>query len=141
MKTVDLQELGKYLRKKGISPTKALNIIQRSVEQDKTRGPKFQWKMLRFTLYLWERHKEYRSDPPHKGLGKRIDTIKRLCKTTRYVDFYRAYSDEKFNYENECKRLADLVSEPRQRKYFNSKYFKLEGKQDKIPQPLIDKLR
>mgnify|MGYP003121571300 CR=1 len=141
MKTVDLQELGKYLRKKGISPTKALNIIQRSVEQDKTRGPKFQWKMLRFTLYLWERHKEYRSDPPHKGLGKRIDTIKRLCKTTRYVDFYRAYSDEKFNYENECKRLADLVSEPRQRKYFNSKYFKLEGRQDKMAQPLIDKLR
>jgi len=141
MKTVDLQELGKYLRKKGISPTKALNIIQRSVEQDKTRGPKFQWKMLRFTLYLWQRHKEYRSDPPHKGLGKRIDTIKRLCKTTRYVDFYRAYSDEKFNYENECKRLADLVSEPRQRKYFNSKYFKLEGRQDKMAQPLIDKLR
>ena len=141
MKTVDLQELGKYLRKKGISPTKALNIIQRSVEQDKTRGPKFQWKMLRFTLYLWERHKEYRSDPPHKGLGKRIDTIKRLCKTTRYVDFYRAYLDEKFNYENECKRLADLVSEPRQRKYFNSKYFKLEGRQDKMAQPLIDKLR
>jgi len=141
MKTVDLQELGKYLRKKGISPTKALNIIQRSVEQDKTRGPKFQWKMLRFTLYLWERHKEYRSDPPHKGLGKRIDTIKRLCKTLRYVDFYKAYSDEKFNYENECKRLADLVSEPRQRKYFNSKYFKLEGRQDKMAQPLIDKLR
>jgi|TARA_R100001594_G_scaffold9948_1_gene23738 hypothetical protein len=141
MKTVDLQELGKYLRKKGISPTKALNIIQRSVEQDKTRGPKFQWKMLRFTLYLWERHKEYRSDPPHKGLGKRIDTIKRLCKTTRYVDFYRAYSEEKFNYDNECKRLADLVSEPRQRKYFNSKYFKLEGRQDKMAQPLIDKLR
>ena len=141
MKTVDLQELGKYLRKKGISPTKALNIIQRSVEQDKTRGPKFQWKMLRFTLYLWERHKEYRSDPPHKGLGKRIDTIKRLCKTTRYVDFYKAYLDEKFNYENECKRLADLVSEPRQRKYFNSKYFKLEGRQDKMAQPLIDKLR
>ena len=141
MKTVDLQELGKYLRKKGISPTKALNIIQRSVEQGKTRGPKFQWKMLRFTLYLWERHKEYRSDPPHKGLGKRIDTIKRLCKTTRYVDFYRAYSEEKFNYDNECKRLADLVSEPRQRKYFNSKYFKLEGRQDKMAQPLIDKLR
>ena len=145
MKTVDLQELGRYLRKKGISPTKALNIIQRSVEKDKTRGPKFQWKMLRFQVYLWERHKEYKSDPPHKGLGKRIDTIKRLCKTHKYVSFYLAYfKDEgstKFNYENECKRLADLVSEPRQRKYFNSKYFKLEGRQDKMPQPLIDKLR
>ncbi len=96
-------------------------------------------------MYLWERHKEYRSDPPHKGLGKRIDTIKRLCKTNKYVTFYLAYfKDEgstKFNYENECKRLADLVSEPRQRKYFNSKYFKLEGRQDKMPQPLIDKLR
>ena len=119
MKVIDLQELGKYLREKGISPTRALNIIQRSIEKDKTRGPKFTWKMLRLQLYIWERHKEYKSDPPHKGLGKRIDTIKRLCKQDRYKNFYKVYFNIKnFRYEDECKKLADLVSEPRQRKYF-----------------------
>jgi len=144
MKTVDLQELGRYLRKKGISPTKALNIIQRSIDRDKTRGPKFQWKMMRLQFYIWERHKEYRSDPPHKGLGKRIDTIKRLCKQPLYLQYFKAYSDfNDYDYKDEVRRLADLVSEPRQRKYFSSKYILLRTFSEKkpMPQPLIDKLR
>ena len=143
MKVVDLQELGGYLKKQGISPTKALNIIQRSIERDKTRGPKFQWKMFRFQMYLWERHKEYRSDPPHKGLGKRVDTIKRLCKQKHYKLMYKTYFDLKdFNFEDDCRRLADLVSAPRQRKYFVSRFFYAsERLQQLFPQPLIDKLR
>ena len=145
MKAIDLQELSKYLKEKGISPTRALNIIQRAVEKKKPRGPKFTWKMMRLQMYIWERHKEYREDPPHKGLGKRIDTIKRTCKLGWYLSSYKVFHkfpDEKFIYENECKKLADLVSEPRQRKYFVSKYLRLESdKKKNMPQPLIDKLR
>tara|TARA_B100000959_G_scaffold123847_1_gene129939 strand:+ start:180 stop:527 length:348 start_codon:yes stop_codon:yes gene_type:complete len=57
-KTYSSQELGRFLRENNISPTEAVNIIKKYKLKENKGDSRTDWKMFRFTLYLWLRHKE-----------------------------------------------------------------------------------
>jgi len=51
----EINKLIKYLEKREISPEDAIDIIHASTPEGQEGNKKFNWKMLRFTMYLWER--------------------------------------------------------------------------------------
>ena len=62
---------------------------------------RFNWKMMRLTMYVWERLKEDKS----QYLKPKIDTVRAVVKTRRFEDFFMAIfltlnlmKKEKLNY-------------------------------------------
>ena len=56
----------------------------RKLNSDNTR---FNWKMIRLTLYVWERVAEDKSG----YLKPKIDTVRAVVKTRRFEDFFYGY--------------------------------------------------
>ena len=83
-KTYSSQELGRFLRENNISPTEAVNIIKKYKLKENKGDSRTYWKMFRFTLYLWLRHKEQQNG----RLGDRIDTIRKLVALEKYKRLY-----------------------------------------------------
>ena len=142
-KIKDLQDLGRYLKHLKITPTEAFRIIQREVDTSDTKGPKVHWKLMRFNLYVWARIEEKKKTGK---LGKRVNTIRALCKTDKYKRLFETFPNtirggSSFNYVREVKKLADLVSEPRQRKWFKKGLFNYENSKTNIPQSILDEVR
>ena len=77
----DYRELVNYLIKEKISPEVALGIVKRASETRITNH-RVAWKMMRFTLYLWARLKEY--NKAHMFLPPRIETIRALVVTKEF---------------------------------------------------------
>ena len=59
--TKEIDKLLKYLEKREISPSDAIDIIHSSTPEGQETNKKFNWKMMRFTLYLWQRLEEDRN--------------------------------------------------------------------------------
>ena len=102
---------------------------------------KFNWKMFRFTLFLWKRVEEDRNG----NLWSKTDTAKAVVESKKYKDLYNAFNNpSKFNPKKEAFNLFKLVTDPRQRPYFKTRYFMYEGKKlgqkAHIPQDHIDYL-
>ena len=145
-KTYSSQELGRFLRENNISPTEAVNIIKKYKLKENKGDSRTYWKMFRFTLYLWLRHKEQqnfsRYNPRYRKLfGKRIDTIRNLVKSAKYKRLYDTFPNPKFDPKIEVENLSKLISDKRQDKAFKEGNFKYEGKNKLIPQGHIDELR
>ena len=133
----EITTLLKYLDKEGISPLNALEIVKKA----NTINPsnyRTHWKMSRFSLYLWERLKEYAA----KMLGKKIETVRRIVASDTYKRLYKLYPRHKaFNEAKEVKNLNLLITDPRQFVHFKERNFVYENTKHRIPQGLIDKLR
>jgi len=69
---------------------------------------RFNWKMIRLTLYVWERLKEDKSG----YLKPKIDTVRAVVKTKRFEDFFYGYfSDLNFDENREIELLNKLITE------------------------------
>ena len=139
----DYKKVLEFLKENRINPEKALVTLKRNFgkKPDNKTNLKLHWKMMRFTLYLWERIKEH----DQNIVGKRIDAVKKVVWSGQYKRLYATFPLPSFNPENEIKKLAQLIAEPRQDEYFTSKNFvypKGHPRADKpIPQSIIDKIR
>ena len=137
----DYRELVNYLIKEKISPEVALGIVKRASETRITNH-RVAWKMMRFTLYIWARLKEY--DKDQMFLPPRIQTIQELVTTKKFKRLWDTFPQPyKFDPQKEVRNLVKLVSDNRQSIYFKSKNFVYENKKPKknIPQDIINKIR
>ena len=111
---------------------------KRRVVNTKTTGHRFNWKMMRFTLYIWARVEEHKT----LVMKPKIDTVRELVSTAKFKRLWETFpQSNSFSHEREVKNLAQLISEPRQQIYFKSNNFKFEGKEKLIPQELLDKIK
>ena len=136
-KIYSVQELARFLKESNISPTEAINIIKKYKFKENKGDNRTYWKMFRFTLYIWLRHKEQQRG----RLGNRIDTIKTLVNTDKYKRLYDTFPNPKFDHKTEIENLSKLISDKRQNKAFKEGMFKYEGKNKIIPQGHINELR
>ena len=117
-KDTDYKKLIEYLKKREISGTDAIKIIHASTPEAKEANRKFNWKMLRFSFYLWERIEQDK-----KGhLWSKTDTAKEVVNSEGYKDFYSSFNNKKFDPKKEQFNLFKLVTDPRQKPYFKSRY-------------------
>ena len=136
-KIYSAQELGKFLRENNISPTEAINIIQKYKFKENKGDSRTTWKLWKFTLHLWLRHKEQQ-----KGrLGNRIDTIRNLVQSDKYKRLYDTFPNPKFDLKGEVENLSKLISDKRQDRAFKEGNFKYEGRNKIIPKGHIQELR
>jgi len=127
-----------YLERRGISQKEAIDIIEATTPEGQKENQKFNWKMLRLTLYLWERVEQDK-----KGhLWSKTDTCKEVVKGNNYRKLWDGFNDTgRFDLPNEQKKLFKLVTDPRQRMaYFKTRFFKYKGTEKNIPQDVINKL-
>ena len=136
-KIYSAQELGRYLKENNISPTEAINIIQKYKYKQNKGDSRTTWKLWKFTLYLWLRHKEQQRGK----LGNRIDTIKALVQSDKYKRLYNTFPNPKFDLKGEVENLSKLISDKRQNNSFKEGNFNYEGKNKLIPQGHIKELR
>jgi len=128
-----------YLKKHEIIPEEALGYVIESSRIDPSH-PRTEWKLLRFTMYLWERYKEHKSN----SLGKKKDTCLKVVNSKKFKDMYSAYSfnPKKLNELQEADNLFKLVGDKRQKHFFKSRFYKEEHSSSKlIPQEIIDKIK
>ena len=136
-KDISYKQLIGYLERRRISPKEAIDIIEATTPEGKKDNKKFNWKMFRFTLFLWKRAEEEK-----KGrLWKKTDTAKAVVESKKYKDLYSAFnSSSRFDPKREAFNLFKLVTDPRQRPYFKPMYFVYERSKKSIPQDHIDHL-
>jgi hypothetical protein len=141
----EINELLKYLEKREISPSDAIDIIQASTPEAKESNTKFNWKMMRFSMYLWQRLEEERG----RNLNMKTESARIVVASKNFADLYLAYHDTgkgtgKFDPKNEAKKLFKLVTDPRQKHLFKPRFFVYPKGHQKakisIPQDHIDYL-
>jgi len=135
-KDTDYSQLIGYLKRREISPKDAMEIIQKSTPEAQEDNKRFNWKMLRFTMFLWKRVEQDKNG----NLWSKTDTAKEVVNSKNYKDMYQAFNTGKLNPEKEAKNLFKLVTDPRQKPYFKSRYFVYERTKKTIPQDHIDYL-
>ena len=130
----DFQDLGRELRKMNVTPGEALRIIRRVKLGDSTR---FNWKMMRFTMYVWERVREHDGEK----LRKKIDTIRTIVNSRKFEMFYDGYfPDIKLDKAKETHILNKLIAEAKQKPFLKEGYYNYEGTKKLIPQSLLSKI-
>jgi hypothetical protein len=136
-KDTNYSQLIGYLERRGISPKEAIEIIETTTPEGQKDNQKFNWKMLRLTLYLWERIEQDK-----KGhLWSKTDTCKAVVNSKNYKMLREPFHKERFDPLREENKLFKLVTDPRQKiAYFKTRYFKFKGKEKNVPQELINKL-
>ncbi len=132
------QELGKFLRENKISPTEAVDIIQKYKLKQSRGDNRTYWKMFRFTLYIWQRHRDQQKN---RKLPTRTDTITRVVQTAKFKRLYDTFPQPKFNEKAEVSNLLKLVGDKRQDNAFKEGKYKYEGTSKVIPQGHINELR
>ena len=150
----EISKLVGYLEKREISPSDAIDIIHASTPEGQEGNKKFNWKMFRFTMYLWKRVEQDKNG----NLLSKTQTALETVDQKKYLDLWEAHSptenstslrpsrrvmtDFKFKekIDKEAKNLFKLVTDPRQKHFFKSRYFVYEKSQTTIPQAHIDHL-
>ena len=136
-KVRNYSDLVDYLKKREISPQEAIEIIEKSTPKANPDNKKFNWKMFRFTLFLWKRVEEDKNG----NLWSKTDTAKAVVESKKYKDLYKAFNtSSRFDPKKEAFNLFKLVTDPRQRPYFKPRYFVYERSKKSIPQDHIDYL-
>ena len=117
-KLTDWGDLGEALRDLDVTPQMVARIVREKISDDNTR---FNWKMIRLTLYVWERDKEYKEG----YLKPKIDTVKAVVGGKKFQQFFEGYypdiahslnSKELVNHNaNEIRALNKLIAEKSQR--------------------------
>ena len=132
----DIDTLLDYLEKRDIDPLEARDIIHKSTPEAQEDNKRFNWKMLRFTMYLWERIEQDK-----KGyLWKKTDTAKAVVESKNYIKMYEAFDNSKYDPKKEAFNLFKLITDPRQKPYLKSRYFVFKNSKNNIPQEIIDYL-
>jgi hypothetical protein len=135
---VTIDDLVRYLGDHEVTPEEALEYVITASRIDPTH-PRTEWKLFRFTLYLWERDREYK-----KGkLQKKKDTCIAVVNSKKFKDIYRAYTfnSKVINETKEADNLYKLVGDVRQRPFFKKRFYKYERTQQQMHQEHIDKIR
>ena len=137
----DVDKLLIYLSKRDIEPLDAIDIIHASTPEGQESNKKFNWKMMRFTLYVWQRLEEEKA----RNLNSKTESAKLVIRSKNYKQLYEGYHNTtKFDEKREAKNLFKLVTDPRQKHFFKTRYFMYEGKKlgqkAHIPQDHIDYL-
>ena len=96
--------------------------------------------MFRFTVFLWKRVEQDKNG----NLLSKTKTARDVVTSKNYGQMYEAFNSKKLDPKKEAFNLFKLVTDPRQRPYFKSRYFMYEGKKlgqkAHIPQEKIDYL-
>ena len=120
-----------------MSPDDAIDIIHASTPEAQESNKKFEWKMLRFTMYLWQRLEEEKA----RNLNTKTETARIVVSSKRYIDLYEGFYDtRKFDNKKEAKNLFKLVTDPRQKHLFKSRFFVYPNTNKHIPQDHINHL-
>ena len=137
----EINELIEYLETTRISPKEAIEIIHSTTPQGKETNKKFNWKMMRFTLYIWQRLEEERV---MNNLNTKTESAILCVMKRNYKDLYGGFHNGKtmnaLEERKEALNLFKLVTDPRQRHLFKPRYFVYPKTKKSIPQEHIDKL-
>jgi hypothetical protein len=121
-----------------VDPKRAMRLINDNLNKSKDGNTRFNWKMMRFTLYIWARVQEHKT----LVMKPKIDTVRELVSTPKYKRLWETFPQSNpFSHQREVKNLAQLIAEPRQQIYFKSSNFLYEGTKKNIPQDIIDKIK
>ena len=93
-KKYTIQDLDKFLKAKNISPTEAVDIIQKYKLKESQGDTRTYWKMFRFNLYLWQRHKDQQKS---RQLPTRTSSITKVVQSPRFKRLYDTFPNPKFN--------------------------------------------
>jgi len=119
--------LARELERLKVGPGEAYRIVQEKLTSDNVR---FNWKMIRLTMYVWERVREDK----HKYLKPKIDTVREVVERRKFQEFFHGYyPDLEFNKEREVKLLNKLITEKTGYAYLVEGYYKYEGTDKYIP--------
>ena len=141
-KMTDWRDLGEALSDLDVTPQMVARIVREKISNDNTR---FNWKLIRLTLYVWERDKEYNNG----YLKPKIDTVKAVVSSKIYKQFFEGYfPDIAFSlkgaeiprhYANEVRALNKLIAEKSQRKILltEGNFFHEYSKNKRITTPII----
>ena len=94
-----MDELHSFLKKEELDVKTAISILKKSTQ---TNPGNFRslWKMMRFTLYIWQRHKEYKANM----LGTKIESIRRVVAMPKYKRLWATHKQTgEFNEAKEVK--------------------------------------
>jgi len=135
--TKEIDKLLRYLAQRDMTPADAIDIIHASTPEAQESNKKFNWKMMRFTLYLWQRLEEEKD----RNLNTKTETARIVVASKTYTDLYEGYHDtRKFDQKKEAKNLFKLVTDPRQKHLFKSRFFVYPKTKRAIPQDHINYL-
>ena len=133
----EINKLIDYLEKRQISPGDAIDIIHASTPEGQESNKKFNWKMLRFTLYVWQRLEEEKG----RNLNSKTESARLVVSSKNYKQLYEGYyNTTRFDEKKEAKNLFKLVTDPRQKHLFKPRYFVYPKTKKTIPQDHIDHL-
>ncbi len=79
--------LGIRLQKLGVTPGEAFRIINEKKHNEREGSIRFNWKMIRFTLFIWARLKEDRDG----YLKPKIDTVRGVVRSRKFEYFFYGY--------------------------------------------------
>ena len=111
------------LKKLKVTPAEAY----KKLTSDNAR---FNWKMMRLTMYVWERIEEDKAG----YLKPKIDTVRAVVETRRFKDFFNAYhSHLEFEPDREIKLLNKLITEKTGYAYLVEGNYLYPGTNKQIP--------
>ncbi len=138
---VDLQQLGRFIRENGISPTEAINIIKKYKFKETGSDSRRDWKMFRFTMYIWQRYNEKLKIGQGK-LPTKIASITEVVRSVNFKKLYQAYPNPvKIDEKAEVLNLLKLIGDKRQESSFKEGNFKIPNTNKLMSQGQIDELR
>jgi len=137
----DVDKLLIYLSKRDIEPLDAIDIIHASTPEGQESNKKFNWKMMRFTLYVWQRLEEEKA----RNLNSKTESARLVVSSKNYKQLFEGYHNTtKFDEKKEAKNLFKLVTDPRQKHLFKPRFFVYPknhpNHKKTIPQDHIDHL-
>jgi hypothetical protein len=133
-KETNWMQLRDYLEETGITPGEALKILKDKINNENVR---FNWKMIRFTLFIWERIEESQG----RYLKPKIDTVRAVVRKNKFRDFYLGYfPGNTFDEEKEIKLLNKLIAEKPQKKYFKEGYYYYYKTHKLVPQEHLERI-
>jgi hypothetical protein len=129
--------LGIRLEKLGVTPGEAFRIINEKKHNEREGSIRFNWKMIRFTMFIWARIEEERNG----YMKPKIDTVRGVVRSRNFeYFFYGYYPDLKLKFEDEERKLNKLIAEKPQQKFFKEGYYYFHKTKKLVPQPLLDKI-
>ena len=126
-------QLRDYMEETGITPEDVFKLIRSKA----TPNVRFNWKMIRFTLFIWARIDE------DKGgyLKPKIDTVRHVVRSIKFRQYFVAYfGDKPFDEEKEIILLNKLIAEKPQKKYFKEGYYYYNHTSKYVPQSTLDRI-
>ena len=120
------------LKKLKVTPGEAYRTVQEKQTSDNIR---FNWKMMRLTMYVLERVKEDKA----RYLKPKIDTVREVVERKRFEDFfYGYYPDLKFDPTREIELLNKLITEKSGYAYLVEGYYFYEQTKRTIPKAHLE---